>query len=340
MTKAIAAIVLAIAMALSPAVASAADGWLYIHRYLSKQQTDKGTGVAVAPFWFYDSDGALIRSSRRDGRQEPGALVSVPPGDYYVVAGNNNVGLTRVRYTVVAKKVTTVKTGFVQVSTWRESEQPKADCSPWDAEMTAFVAALPAAAADANQPKWLPTLSNPAVEYKTRDFGLLQLPVGTFQILWHGFTHVVEIKEGEIFRLPLGIAGPLGEDRPKARLSTGKGDGADNATLNLCADGPTHVIGGSYFLSYVQQLDVFPYEERVWTQFDVEATNKHGYFRKLKPDGIGKSAYRGEGSTPTEAFVAKLSVPKAGAGAPDANTRKKADTLLGGDGGIDWDAPP
>ncbi len=90
----------------------------------------------------------------------------------------------------------------------------------------------------------------------------------------------------------------------------------------------------------MQQLDVFPYEERVWTQIDVEATNKHGYVRKLKPDGVGKSIYRGEGAAPTAAYVAKLAVPKAGAAGPDAKTREKADSLLGGDGGIDWDAPP
>ena len=340
MTKYLASAALAAALALVPAGAAAADGWLYIHKYLSRQQAQASAGIASAPFWFYDSNGALIPSSRPDGRQEPGTLVKVPAGDYYVVAGNNNVGLTRVKYTVVGRKATVVQTGFVSVSTWRDDEQPKVDCSPWDAEMTAFVAALDTPDADPKAPKWLPTLSNPAVEFKTRDFGMLQLPVGRFQILWHGFTHDVEIKEGEVYRLPLGTAGPLGEDRPKARLSERKGDAADNPTLNLCADGPTHVIGGAYFLSYMQQLDVFPYEERVWTQIDVEATNKHGYVRKLKPDGVGKSIYRGEGAAPTAAYVAKLAVPKAGAAGPDAKTREKADSLLGGDGGIDWDAPP
>lgn len=328
------------AVALAPVGAAAADGWLYIHKYLSRQQAESGAGIAVAPFWFYGASGALIPSSRNDGRQAPGELVKVPEGDYFVVAGNNNVGLTRVRYTVVAKKVTVVQTGFVSVSTWSQEEQPKADCSPWDAEMTAFVAALDSPEANPKAPKWLPTLSNPAVEFRTRDFGMLQLPVGRFQILWHGFTHVVEVKEGEVYRLPLGTAGPLGEDRPKARLSVGKGDAGNNATLNLCADGPAHVIAGPYFLSYVQQLDVFPYEERVWTQIEVEATNKHGYVRKLKPDGIGKSVYRGEGADPAPAYVAKLAVPKPGAGGQDSATRKKADGLLGGDGGIDWDAPP
>lgn len=340
MMKYLAGTALAAVLALVPAGAAAADGWLYIHKYLSDQQADSGVGIAAAPFWFYDSNGGLITSSRRDGRQSPGVLVTVPQGDYFVVAGNNNVGLTRVKYSVVSRKVTVVKTGFVSVSTWRVEEQPKEDCSPWDAEMTAFVAALDSPDADPQAPKWLPTLSNPAVEFKTRDFGMLQLPVGPFQILWHGFTHDIEVREGEVYRLPLGTAGPLGEDRPKARLSVGKGDAASNAMLNLCAEGPTHVIGGTYFLSYVQQLDVFPYEERVWTQVDVEATNKHGYLRKLKADGIGKSVHRGKGSVPTPAHVAKLAVPKAGSAGPSAKTREKADSLLGGDGGIDWDAPP
>jgi hypothetical protein len=90
----------------------------------------------------------------------------------------------------------------------------------------------------------------------------------------------------------------------------------------------------------MQQLDVFPYEERVWTQIDVEANNKFGYVRTFKADGIGKSVYRGEGSSPTPAFLAKLATPKRGAASQTDAARKKANSLLGGDGGIDWDAPP
>jgi len=296
--------------------------------------------LAVAPFWFFDEKGALVASDRRDGRQRPGQLVAVPAGNYFVVAGNNNVGLTRVRYTVVSRKVTVVKTGFVSMSTWQAAEQPKVDCGPWDAEMTAFVAAVGGEGADPKAAQWLPSLSNPAVEYKTRDFGMLQLPVGAYRILWHGFQRDVEIKEGLVYRPPLGTVGPLGVDRPKGRLSVGKGDASANLSLNLCADGPTHVLAGSYFVSYVQQLDAFPYEERVWTQVDVEPSNEHGYQRKMKPDRLRKPIHAGAGATPTPAFVERLVVPEAGASGPDAKTKAKADQLLGGDGGIDWDAPP
>lgn len=324
----------------APAAATAADGWLYIQRYLSEEQMGKTDGVAVAPFWFFDRNGALVPSDRPDGMQTPGRLVKVAPGEFHVVAGQNNVGPTRVAYTVVPGKVTVVKTGFVQVSTWRSSDQPKADCAPWDAELTAFVEAIKGEQTDPKAARWLPILSNPGVEVGTRDFGLLQLPVGAYRILWHGLPHDVEVREGEVYRLPLGTAGPLGEDRPKARLSVQRGDAADNPTLNICQDGPTHVVAGPYWLSYMQQLDVFPYEERVWTQTEVVPTNDHGHARRFKPEGVSKPVHKGEGSEPTPAAIASLAKPDPAAPSLTQQKQDKGDALLGGGGGIDWDSPP
>jgi len=72
----------------------------------------------------------------------------------------------------------------------------------------------------------------------------------------------------------------------------------------------------------------------------VEASNEHGYRRTMKPDRVRKPIHLGAGSTPTPAFVESLEVPKPGAAGPDAKTKAKAEELLGGDGAIDWDAPP
>ena len=321
------------------AVAAApATGWLYIHRYLSSAQVEVNPGIATAPMWFFDSNNALVPSRLPDGRQEPGRRVQVPVGTYYVVAGDRNVGLTRVKYAVVQNRVTIVKSGFVQVTTWKVEELPKIDCAPWDAEMTAFVRGeRPGGGGET----WLPVLSNPAVEYGTREFGMLQLPVGAYRIDWHGFTADVEVKEGKVYRLPVGTAGPLGEDRPKGRLSVKQGEAADNPSLLLCDDGPTHVIAGKYWLSFAKRLDEFPYEERVWTQLEVEAINKYGYVRTMRADNTGRGLHRGPGSDPAAAPLQSLERPSKGsAAAGDSATKSGSDGLLGGEGGIDWDAPP
>ncbi len=310
-------------------------GWLYIQRYLSDAQLKFNKGIAQAPFWFYNSKGEVVPGKPPDGVQVPGQLVQVPVGDYFVVAGQRNIGLTRVKYTVVASRVTVVRTGFVQVSTWKDEELPKLECSPWDAEMTAFVRAPGGAGAEVG-PEWMPVLSNPAVEFHTRHFGMLQLPVGQYRILWHGFTLDVEIKEGQIYRLPLGTAGPLGEDRPKARLSRDRGESAGNPALFLCADGPTHVLARTYWMSYAKALEVFPYEERVWNTQEVQPINDHGYARRLPEDDIRKSYHKGAGSEPTYLPLAKMARPTARDQAPGDG----ADSLLDGDDGIDWEAPP
>ena len=333
-----------------PGFAKEKTGWLYLQRYLSDAQLRVNKGIAVAPFWFFDEKGAAVPSKAPDSSHGTGELVEVPEGTYYAVAGQRNVGLTRTKYQVVAGKVTVVQTGFVQVSTWKAEDLPKLECSPWDAEMTAFArvpdgqAAAPAdgeapAAGGAAEGRWLPVLSNPAVEFHTREFGMLQLPVGAYRILWHGFSHEVTVKEGEIYRLPLGTVQPVGEDRPKARLSVERGESAGNPSLMLCSDGPTHVVAGDYWLSYAKELDVFPYEERVWLTQEVPASNDHGYARRLAGDSIGRHTLKGAGADPVPAPLSSMARP----GSPRAN--KKADTasrdtFLGGEGGIDWETPP
>ena len=327
----------ALTSSVSAEAAPAKDGWLYIHKYLSDAQMQHYGGIAVAPIWFFDASGAAVPSDRPDGIHSPGRLVLVPAGDFHVVGGERNVGLTRAKYTVVPNKVTVVQTGFVQIQTWREGEIPKEDCPLWDGELTAYLKP------PEDDGRWMPVLSNPAVEHGTKDFGMLQLLVGKYQVEWHAFATSVVVKAGEIYRLSTGTAGPLGDDRPKGRLSRQRSETADNPSLGLCRDGPSHVLAGDYWLSFAKQIDVYPYEERVWSQFSVDATNDHGYVKKMKGDNLRKKAHKGEGSEPTPAPTTLMKRPigaPASAGSGQGQ-QDKVDALFGdGGSGIDWDAPP
>ena len=97
----------------------------------------------------------------------------------------------------------------------------------------------------------------------------------------------------------------------------------------------THVLAGTYWMSYAKALDVFPYEERVWNTHEVQPINDHGYARDVPPDAIKKNFHKGAGAEPVPMPLATMDQPSAGNQAsPDGG-----DSLLGDDG-IDWDAPP
>ncbi len=288
-------------------------GWLYVHKYLSDRQRKHWGGIASAPVFVFTEAGALLQGPEPDGSQPLGKLIPVEPGVYYVAAGKFNIGLTRQKYVVKPRMVTVIQTGFVKVETWPESEQPKEGCSNWDAEMTLFAR---------KGDEWLPVFSNSRLEFDTRHLGMIQMLVGKYRVSWHGFETDVEIKAGQVYALPLGTVGPLAD--PKGLVGLERKEGAH--ALRLCDDGPTHIIAGKYWVSYVKPLETYPYEQRVWQQVEVPPYGEHGYVKKLPGERIGRPVFTGKESQP---------IPAPQTGEPGAASQ---DDPLGGE--IDWNAPP
>ncbi len=299
-------------------------GWLYIHKYLSDAQRRQHGGVASAPVFVFSESGALVRSGDADGAQPLGRLIPVEAGTYYVAAGRFNLGLSRVRYTVRPGKITVVKTGFLQIETWPEAEQPQQGCSPWDAEMTLY---------GKKGADWVPIFSNGRSEFGTKAFGMVQMLAGTYRLGWHGFETDVEVREGQIYRVPLGTVGPLSD--PKGRVGRSKEEGAANPGLRLCDDGPTHVLAGKYWVSYTKPLDVYPYEERNWQQVEVPPLNESGYDKRLPGERLNKPVLTGAEAEPQPAPVDDLDTVRGQGTAPGGGG---ANDPLGGD--ILWEAPP
>lgn len=300
-------------------------GWFYVHKYLSDQQRKHYGGIGTAPVFVFRDSGALVRSGQPDGSQPLGTLVAVPAGTYYVAAGRFNIGLTRQRYTVKPNKVTVIQTGFVGVETWPEADQPREGCSPWDAEMTLY---------GQKGEEWVPIFSNSRREYNTRHFGLVQMLAGSYRVRWHGFETDVVIKPGTIYRMALGTVGPLRD--PKGRVSKSREEGASNPGVRLCDGGPTHLLAGRYWVSYVKPKDEYPYEERNWQQVDVPPLNEPGYDKQLPGERIGHAVLRGAAAAPVAAPVEDMKAFRAAAKPSPAGGNE--DDPLGGD--INWEAPP
>lgn len=308
-----------------PAGGATQEGWLYIHKYLNDKQRDLRGGIATAPFFVFSESGALIGSGSADGTQPPGKLIPVPAGTYYVAAGRFNLGLTRQRYQVKPGKVTVIQTGFVMIETWPQQDQPRQGCSPWDAEMTLY---------GTKDGMLVPIFSNSRLQYGTKHFGMIQMLTGSYRLGWHGFDLPVDIRAGQIYRVPLGTVGPLAD--PKGRVSRTREETSDSMALRLCDDGPTHVLAGQYWVSYAKPLEEYPYEERVWQQVDVPPLNEPGYdAKKLTGERLGKPLLTGPEAEPVAAATEMDGVIGSGKAAATAPTEQDP---LGGE--ILWDSPP
>ncbi|MDY0059424.1 MAG: hypothetical protein RBU45_06410 [Myxococcota bacterium] len=308
-----------------PALAQKAPpgGWFYIQKYIGDRQRTQLGGIASAPIFVFSESGALVDSGTADGAQPYGTLIPVPAGTYYVAGGKFNLGQTRQRYVVRPGKVTVIQTGFVVIETWPEAEQPRQGCSGWDAEMTLY--------ADRDG-MTMPIVSNSRFTYATRHLGMIQMLVGKYRLGWHGFDIPVEIKAGMAYTVPLGTIPPQPES--KGRVSRTKDETSDNLSLRLCDDGQTHLLAGTYWVSYAKPLDAYPYEERVWQQVEVGPTNEPGYdAKRLGPgDRLAKPLLTGPEAdpvfAPTDQDLSRT----------ETRTGTTPQDPLGDD--IQWNSPP
>ncbi len=331
------------------------QGWLYINKYALSSQFEQRGGFAVTPFYIFDKTGLIHQSIEKNNTHSPGKLIPVEPGEYYVAAGKLNQGATRTKYMVEPGKVTEIQTGFVMIQTWKQDELPITGCSEWDGTMHVL--------AQMND-KWLPIMSNPPAEYRTRHWGVIQLPVGQFRVIWHDMTVDIEIKKDQVYRLPLGIAGPMPDKGAKlASRSEAAHGAASQVTVNLCLDGPTQVLAGDYWLLTTKHMEVFPHEQKEWSEMTVEPFDEHGYVMKVKPDKLKQALLSGDKAQPLidpgevnlnpgrpsattggESDLAPGSGTTGTTGSTDTTStgarpsKSETDNLLGGQG-IKWDAP-
>lgn len=254
-------------------------GALFVNSFFSKGDL-ANMGGASAEIYVYGADGKLVSSGKGNGSWAPGALIEVKPGDYLVEVGRHRSRHNLRRYQVKEGFITPIQTGWVSVTTWPQADQPKGDCQPWDAQLRAYVV-------DEDGKEHLVSASEARGKAQSR----LQLVAGTYRIYWHGLATEVEVQENKILHLGTGGVGPLGGTG--ARLAAQKSDKAGVPSVELCSDGPTHVLAGKWWVSQTEKIEEYPYEKRVWQEVEVPALDE-SFRRDLKPDQLRGRLLKGE----------------------------------------------
>jgi hypothetical protein len=256
-------------------------GALYANAFFNRGDL-KSMGGAAAQVYVYAADGKLISSSQGDGAWPAGSLIEVEPGDYLVEVGQHRTRHNLRRYTVQKGQITLIPTSWVAVTTWPRQDQPTQGCRPWDAELRVYVL-------DAEGKEHL-VGSNEGVNAAQ---GRVQLAAGKYRVSWHGLIADVELVENQILHLGTGGVGPF--PGANARLAAEKSDKAGVPYIELCGDGPTHVLAGRWWMTQVEKIEEYPYEKRVWQEVEVPALDE-SITRALKADSVKGKLYRGEGS--------------------------------------------
>jgi hypothetical protein len=255
-------------------------GALFVDSFFSKDDL-ANMGGASAEIYVYGADGKLISSGMGNGSWAPGALIEVPPGDYLVEVGRHRSRQNLRRYAVKEGYITPVKTGWLSVTTWPQADQPKGGCQSWDAQMRAYVV-------DEEGKEHLVSTSEARGKSQSR----IQLMAGKYRVYWHGLATDVEVVEDKILHLGTGGVGPLGGS--SARVSAQKSDKGGVPSVELCADGPTHILAGKWWVSQVEKIEEYPYEKRVWQQIEVPALDE-SFTRDLRGDRLRGRLLKGQG---------------------------------------------
>lgn len=283
----------------SVALAGGKDGYIYVQEHFPTDQL-QDFGGAEAEVYVYTTEGTLVHSNTGTGSWKTGAKIPLAPGDYLVEVGRSRTRHNLKKYTVKSGEITEVATGWVAVVTWPADAQPDRGCSPWNATLRAYKLE--------GDKEHLVTLNKNA----RGERGRIQLPAGTYRIHWHGLTTDVEVKPNHIHYLATGGVGPYPGN--EARLFAEKNDTAGVPHVDLCDNGPTHVIAGTWWLFQTEKTEKYPFEKRTWQEIEVPALDE-ARDRELKTDKLKGRMYRGTGSegvalTPEE--LAKLADYKEG----------------------------
>lgn len=250
--------VVAVASWVAPTDAEARTrkGWIYVHRHYNPDDLKTMGAASAAEVYVYKVDGTLINSGKNTGGWAAGEKIELEPGDYLIEVGQERAKANLRKVTVKAGVVAGIDTGWVAVTTWPLSEQPTEGCSRWMATLRAYVN-------DGGKRHLVGSNQKAGGGQK----GRIQLLAGTYEVEWHGLMTTVEVKAHEVTYLATGSVGPFnGED---VRLSAEKSDAAGVPNVTLCADGPSHVLSGDWWVSQTEKLEDYPYERRVWRQVQV-----------------------------------------------------------------------
>ncbi len=300
---------------LPEAQAGGKKGWVYVHSHYKQADLENMGAAKGADVYIYTPDGTLVSSGFGNGAWTPGRQIPLDPGQYLIEVGTERSVHNLRKITVGSNAITHIETGWVAVTTWPRRDQPLENCRAWDASIKAYLLV--------DGQRHLISSNTPA---KGREKGRIQLPVGTYEIHWHGLAVNVEVKAHHVTYLSTGAAGPYaGED---VLLAADKTEGAGVPSIKLCSDGPSHVLAGSWWVGQTEKIEDYPYEKRVWEQVQVTAIDEE-QSRSLKADRVKGRVYKGAGSKPEVLSAEEVTALK---GYKEGKLKKAA-----GSGGFDVD---
>ena len=281
------AVVAALGTVSAPAQAAGKTGTLYVHKYYDSAELGQMGAAVASEVYVYKLDGTIVHSGHGNGSYAPGEPIEVPVGDYLVEVGRARTRHNLRKFTVSARAVTEVPTGWVAVTSWAAADQPKGGCQSWDAELEAYVVA----------PDGKEHLVASNSDRPTNTTGRIQLAAGMkYRVYWHGLAVELEVQPGSVTYLATGVVGPvLGGD---ARVAAAKSDAAGVAHVLLCTDGPTQILAGTWWLAQIEKSEEYPYEKLTWAQEEAIALDDVPT-RDLRADKLPGRVYRGDGSQGT-----------------------------------------
>jgi hypothetical protein len=257
-----------------------AESGLYLERYLAEYEG----GVAPSVVFVYDEQGQQFHSGIASGGYDAGELIPLASGWYWVEVGRSRSEYNLQKLWVEAEEVTVIPSGWVSVSTLSLSDQPP-DCDQWNAELNVF-------RVDSSGGEHLVSSNRGSGVY---DFGMIQLPIGDFRVYFNRFPVDIVVLAHQVYRLAVGFQGPVSGQR--GMIARYGSEHPTNIMSSLCERGSIHLPSGSYWVSRVLPIEVYPFEERIWDQVVVPDENESGYV-DLRAEQV-RDQYVGSGSSPT-----------------------------------------
>ena len=267
------------------------QGLLYMNRLPDSRVRG---GTQHAGLFVYTMEGEPIHSGEGAGAWLAGSEVVLDEGWYLIEVGQTRQAANVRKVFVSAGEATVVPTGWVAVETVELDDQPRIGCDNWFGRLDVYIRNAE------GQEVEIINNGNTGI----RDRGMVQVPIGEVIVYFHDIAVTVDVREDEVYEIPVGFQQPISGRRPT--LSVGGEADEDSVRISMCEDGPLHVPAGTYWASSIVDISVAPFEARQWTQVEVPAEGEQGY-SDLRVDETRHDVYEGEGSAPVVPSPEELS---------------------------------